>query len=645
MRPRVLIIVAVLSLAASYLANRTGAVIDASPNIKDGLKLALDNTVPAIIAHPLYIGTHPYALLFSFGAALCVWCLWAYLFAARGKRRAGIEAGSSRWGTKKEGRKYKDVTNEDNNLILSENFGIVLSRKKHDIRYERNLNCLVIGGSGAGKTRYFVKPNLCNLSSSYFVSDPKGTMIKETGAMFAGAGFRIASFNTVDFGSSSSYNPFAYVKTDADILSFVNCLIKNTNAEKDNRSAQDPFWENAERLLYTALIALLRDWFRKEDYNLPGLLTLLDIAGAREEDESYRSPLDFIFEEIETGRRVASLDVAGESTHAEETLPRAFREGADSDTQTIGYAPSNFYHNKTGACPADTGGISDDFALLNYRKFKTAAGKTLKSIIISCNVRTAPLAIADVEDLLYKDEMKLDTLGDAGQRAVVFAVMSDTDPTYMFLHAIMIWQAINLLCTRALIDFGGRLPTLVQFFLDEFGNFFVPDAEKMAAVLRSRNMSLILLLQSIAQLKAKYTEHATEAIVECCDTTVLLGGKSTKTNKEIAEEIGKETIQAIGFNQQKGANSTYTINHTQQGRELIDASEIARLKRTKAIILIAGTWPLLDNKYPLEKHPRYHLIDPGHKRERESEVFDFRAYQRKRRAEEDGLIHKTPRMC
>lgn len=613
MKKEILIPTAILSLLLLYVGNRFGDIVDNSASFLSGITLAIERTLSVIVAYPFYVGAGPWALLLGFGACLALWCIWTYFFATKGNRREGIEAGSARWGTLKEGRKFKDTKDPYNNLILSQNYGIAIKRKKFDLSVDRNLNCLVIGGSGSGKTRYYIKPNLLNQASSYFVTDPKGTMLGETGQMFEDAGYRLSVFNTIQFDQSSSYNPLAYVKTDADILSFVNCFIRNTNGGKDGGNS-DPFWENSERLLYTALIAYLRDWCHPQDYNLPGLLILLGLAKASEDDETRKSPLDFIFDEIKTGKRVTKLTEEGGAA-ASAKLARSFAEGQKTD---MGYAPSNLVRRSDGIKPGDPEvnglGPDDDFALKNYELFKTAAGKTLKSIIISCNVRTAPLAINEVKSNLYKDEMALDKMGDEGRRSIIYAVMSDTDKTFSFLHAILMWQAIDQLCQAALKKYGGRLPTLVNFLLDEFANIgTIPDIEQTIAVTRSRNIAISIILQSISQLRSRYSEEDAKVIIDCCDTTVLLGGKSQDTNEEFSKIIGKETIQALSFNQSKGANASYSINHQQQARELMDAAEIGRLDRSMAIVLIAGFYPLRNKKFKLESHPRYKYIDPGHK--------------------------------
>ena len=472
---------------------------------------------------------------------------------------------------------------------------------------------MVIGGSGSGKTRNYVKPNLMQLNASYFLTDPKGTSLPECGYLFRDNGYRIRAFNTIEFNKSMHYNPLKYVKTDADILSFVNCLISNTNGDK--QSGGDPFWENSERLLYTALIALLRDWFPPEDYSLDGLLTLLSMAEAKENDENFKSPLDMIFDEIETGKVYERNPFyQGPSTSSSYADAESDRMAiSENTTDEFTWQSSLMERNNDGLSPAREGGLTSDqdFALANYKMFKVAAGKTLKSIIISCNVRMAPMRIEQVREMLKYDEMNLDEMGDPGQRTAIFAIMSDTDKTFSFLHAIMMWQSIDILCRRALEKYNGKLPTMVNFIFDEFANIgTIPDIEQTIAVTRSRNIGISIILQSVAQLESRYDKKA-KTIIDCCDTTLFLGGKSNSTNKEISEMIGKQTINQKTFGETRGQSGSSSKNIQIQGRDLIDAAEIGKMNRREVILLIAGTNPLKDLKYPVEQHPNYIYLDPG----------------------------------
>lgn len=608
--PIQVVVVLMLSVLAFYFGNRFGQVFDFNTmEITDGA-LA---TVNSIVAAPAAISTASVPMLYAIGLAITVLIVWLYTFMYAGNYRYGEEAGSAKWGTLKEGVAFKDQSDPSNNLLFTKNYGLALKKPKFDLEHDRNLNVMVIGGSGSGKTRNYVKPNLMQLNASYFLTDPKGTSLPECGYLFRDNGYRIKVFNTIEFNKSMHYNPLKYVKTDADILSFVNCLISNTNGDK--QSGGDPFWENSERLLYTALIALLRDWFPPEDYSLDGLLTLLSMAEAKENDENFKSPLDMIFDEIETGKVYERNPFyQGPSTSSSYADAESDRMAiSENTTDEFTWQSSLMERNNDGLSPAREGGLTSDqdFALANYKMFKVAAGKTLKSIIISCNVRMAPMRIEQVRELLKYDEMNLDEMGDPGQRTAVFAIMSDTDKTFSFLHAIMMWQSIDILCRRALEKYNGKLPTMVNFIFDEFANIgTIPDIEQTIAVTRSRNIGISIILQSVAQLESRYDKKA-KTIIDCCDTTLFLGGKSNSTNKEISEMIGKQTINQKTFGETRGQSGSSSKNIQIQGRDLIDAAEIGKMNRREAILLIAGTNPLKDLKYPVEQHPNYIYLDPG----------------------------------
>lgn len=499
--PIQVVVVLMLTVLAFYFGNRFGQVFDFNTmEITDGA-LA---TVNSIVAAPAAISMASVPMLYAIGLAITVLIVWLYTFMYAGNYRYGEEAGSAKWGTLKEGIAFKDQTDPSNNLLFTKNYGLALKKPKFDLEHDRNLNVMVIGGSGSGKTRNYVKPNLMQLNASYFLTDPKGTSLSECGYLFRDNGYRIKVFNTIEFNKSMHYNPLKYVKTDADILSFVNCLISNTNGDK--QSGGDPFWENSERLLYTALIALLRDWFPPEDYSLDGLLTLLSMAEAKENDENFKSPLDMIFDEIETGKVYERNPFyQGPSTSSSYADAESDRMAiSENTTDEFTWQSSLMERNNDGLSPAREGGLTSDqdFALANYKMFKVAAGKTLKSIIISCNVRMAPMRIEQVRELLKYDEMNLDEMGDPGQRTAVFAIMSDTDKTFSFLHAIMMWQSIDILCRRALEKYNGKLPTMVNFIFDEFANIgTIPDIEQTIAVTRSRNIGTLKL----KRIRGKYT--------------------------------------------------------------------------------------------------------------------------------------------
>lgn len=582
----------------------------------------VENLTAAITTIPGYIaadGTptaEPIALAVGLLLVCAVWLAYARYLVNSGERRAGEEHGSARWATKKEMRMFEDASDADNNIILTQNCKVALAPKSFSQKTDRNKNVEIVGGSGSGKTRYHVKPELMQLNASYFVTDPKGTLIGDMGHMFADSGYEIRQFSTIDFGQSNKYNPIKYVRTQADILTFVECLIKNTTGDKDHSG--DPFWENAERLLYTALIAYLIDHCPAQNRNIPGLLTLLALAEAREEDESFRSPLDTLFDELETGRRYVNVSAA---------------EPFDSEHRRFDDGGGSFRWISTG----DPIAPEDDFGLSNYKAFKTAAGKTLKSIIISCNVRLKPLSIREVKELLSRDEMDIDKLGDPGKRHAVFASMSDTNSTFDFLFAILMWQTLDVLCDTALKRYGGQLPTHVTFIFDEFANAgHIPDFDKTIAVVRSRNISCEVILQSSGQLAANYDKEKAQVICDNCDITLFLGGKSTETNEEISKAIGKQTLSTLTVNDTRGSHSSSTRNYNTAERDLMQASEVGRLPRDEAIVLIAGANPVRDKKYRLEGHPRYGLVDPGHAGAKYGQRFDFGDYWTTRKGAEDA---------
>lgn len=621
------IITLLSSGVAFYVGNRyTQQLLMYEGQVFDHFSDAFRDVFFLIRTSPLHIDTQAPCVLTGLALCIIMWLIWMYYIQNFETMRVGEESGSARWGTKREGKKFLDKTNEDNNLIFTENYGLALSRPKFNQEVDRNLNVLVVGGSGSGKTFNYVTPNICQLNTSYFITDPKGTLLKDAGFLFTDNGYEVKAFNTINLSESMHYNPLKYVKTDTDILSFVNCYIMNTNGDG---KAGDPFWENAEKMLYTSLIALLRDWFPEEDYNLSSLLTLLSLAQASENDENFQSPLDLLFRQIEEGKRYQNTGTTTQVTPVSSGLSRGFNSNQSQSSWS--WQPSLFKRNSDGVKPAECGGLSpdQDFALMNYKNFKVAAGKTLKSIIISCNVRLAPIATAGVRELLKSDDMELDTLGDKDSKKVIFGILSDTDKTLSFLFAIMMWQCIDQLCRKALTDYSGRLPTPVHFIFDEFANIgTIPQIEETIAVTRSRNIGITIILQSMAQLESKYDKKA-KTIIDCCDTTLFLGGKSNSTNKEIAEMIGKQTIRQKTYGSSSGQSSSTSKNTQIQGRDLIDAAEIGKMSRRKAILLIAGTNPLMDNKYDPHTHPRYcYIVDKRNPKAIHKDPFEFTRYMK-----------------
>lgn len=613
MSPARIVATAAVSIAAFLAANAYAACLLSLPGSPaENLTEALRHLPSFLLGHgPLSLDAA--ALATGLVASSGVWCAWAWSLTHGRAQRQGEEHGSARWGTAREGRRFMNLDDPDQNIILTERFGMAMSRPDHDRRYERCRNVIVAGGSGSGKTRGFFEPNIMQMNADYFVTDPKGETLPRVGHMLEAAGYEIASFNTVDFSKSLHYNPIAYVRDEADILEFVSCLIANTSGDRDH--AGDPFWENAERLLYVALIGYLVYRCPPEDRSLSGVVTLLSLAKAKESDEDYRSPLDLLFEEVETGMRYVRSDGPADAPFDPS------RRGS--------FEPEPGYRRVRVAEPVP---VDSDFALLHYKMFKDAAGKTLKSILVSCNTRMEPFAIPQVRELVSRDEMELDRLGDAEGRRAVFAVMSDTSSLYSFLFSIMLWQTMSILCKRALVEYGGSLPVPVTLLMDEFANIGrLPDVERMVAVVRSRNISMAFGLQSLSQLKAAYKDNAA-TIVDCCDTLLFLGGKSNETAKEISESVGKETVSTVTWNESRGQSASSTRNWSTLERDLVQPSEVARLPRDEAIVLIAGANPLRDRKFDIEDHRRWREVYPGHPGASHRLPFDYSEYMERRDA-------------
>lgn len=599
-------LMAALSALAFLAGDAATAVLCAMGNSEGdvasaALSMAQSGTLLSLEPLPLAIGA---------ACACAVWLVWVRWWERRGRYRKGEEHGSARWATQKEMEAFSDRKDADNNILLTEHAKIRLIDKSHDQRTETNNNVLVIGGPGTGKTRYFVKPNLMQLNANYFITDPKGTLIHDMGWVLEDAGYEIRTFDTINFDRSLHFNPIEYIKGEADTLRFVECLIRNTTG--DDQHSGDPFWENAEKLLYTALISYLLLHCPEEDHSVPGLLSLLSLADAREDDEDYMSPLDMLFHEIETGERLMRV---------------AESSGYDISSREFQPASSGYAWVKV-AKPVRP---EDDFALASYKQFKVAAGKTLKSIMVSCNVRMKPFDIAEMKELLAYDEMALDHLGDARAKVAIFCSMSDTDSTFDFVFALLMQQALDTLCEAALSRFSGALPRCVHFVFDEFANIgTIPDFERMITVTRSRNIAVSMICQSLSQLDENYGENNAATIMNACDTLLYLGGKSADTNQKIADMIGKQTVANVSVNDSRGANPTYTHNYGLIERDLMQASEVSRMPRDQALVLINGAQAYLDKKYPLDAHPRRESLEAASKRG----AFDFKRY----RARREGML-------
>lgn len=464
------------------------------------------------------------------------------------KYRKGCEYGSARWGNAEDIKPYMADKFEDN-VILTETERLTMDgRPKAGPKYARNKNILVIGGSGSGKTRFYVKPNLLQMHSSYVVTDPKGTVLNEVGKALKEGGYAIKVLNTINFKKSMHYNPLAYIRSEKDILKLVNTIIANTKGE-GNQSGED-FWVKAERLYYSALIGYI--WYEAPDdeKNLNTLIEMINASEAREDDESFENPIDKLFKELEQEN-------------------------------------------------------PEHFAVRQYKKYKLAAGKTAKSILISCGARLAPFDIADLRELTEDDELQLDTLGD--KKTALFVIISDTDDTFNFIVSIMYTHLFNLLCDKANDEYGGRLPVHVRFILDEFANIGqIPKFDKLIATIRSREISASIILQAQSQLKAIYKDNA-DTIVGNCDTTLFLGGKEKTTLKEISEVLGKETIDLYNTGESRGKETSHSLNYQKTGKELMSMDEISVMDGSKCILQLRGVRPFLSNKYDLTKHPKFAL--------------------------------------
>ncbi|HCT4862574.1 TPA: type IV secretory system conjugative DNA transfer family protein [Enterococcus faecalis] len=482
------------------------------------------------------------------------------------KFRQGKEYGSARWGTRKDIEPYMDEKFQ-NNILLTQTERLTMNGRPANPKYARNKNVLVIGGSGSGKTRFYVKPNLMQMHSSYCVTDPKGTIVIECGKMLEDNGYEIKILNTINFKKSMKYNPFAYIRSEKDILKLVQTIIANTKGEGEK--AGEDFWVKAEKLYYTALIGYI--WYEapREEKNFATLLDMIDASEVREDDETYMNPIDRLFEALEKK----------EPTH---------------------------------------------FAVKQYKKYKLAAGKTAKSILISCGARLAPFDIRELRELMSEDELELDTLGD--RKTALFVIISDTDDTFNFVVSIMYSQLFNLLCDKADDVYGGRLPVHVRCLLDEFANIgLIPKFEKLIATIRSREISASIILQAQSQLKAIYKDNA-DTIVGNCDSTLFLGGKEKTTLKELSETLGKETIDLYNTSETRSNQKSFGLNYQKTGKELMSQDEITVMDGGKCILQLRGVRPFLSDKFDITKHKNYKLLEDYDKKN----LFDIESYMKRK---------------
>ena len=472
------------------------------------------------------------------------------------KWRKDVEYGSARWGGKKDIEPYQDPK-PDSNIILTATESLMLGGRPKNPKHARNKNVLVVGGSGSGKTRFWLKPNLMQMHSSYVVTDPKGTILIECGNLLQRNGYEIKVLNTIDFSKSMRYNPFAYIRSEKDILKFVTALIANTKGE-DTKGGED-FWVKSETLLYCALIGFIYYEAPKHEQNMNTLVEMINSMEVREEDETFKNAVDYMFEELEEGN------------------------------EEEGFPPQ-----------------PNHFAVRQYKKYKLAAGKTAKSILISCGARLAPFDIKELRQLIQYDEMELDKIGD--RKTALFIIISDTDDTFNFVAALMYSQLFNLLCDRADNKYGGRLPVHVRFLLDEFANIGqIPKFDKLIATIRSREISACVILQTQSQLKNIYKDNA-ETIVGNMDTRLFLGGSEKTTLKDLSEALGKETIDLLNASVTKGNSPSFGQNYQKLGKELMSLDELSVMDGSKCILQLRGVRPFLSDKFDITKHKNYRYL-------------------------------------
>lgn len=507
-------------------------------HIGDGFSCAFESFVPSF---------HPTDLLLGIIIAICI-RLMVYVKGKNAKKfRHGREYGSARFGTAKDIEPFQDPVFE-NNVILTKTESLTMSSRPKNPKNARNKNVLIVGGSGSGKTRFWLKPNLMQCHSSYVVTDPKGSIVIECGKLLQREGYKIKILNTINFKKSMKYNPFAYIHSEKDILKLVTTLITNTKGEG---KSGDDFWVKAETLLYTALIGYIYYEAPEEERNFNTLIEFINASEVREDDENFKNPVDRLFEQLEKKD-------------------------------------------------------PDHFAVRQYAKYKLAAGKTAKSILISCGARLAPFDIKELRDLTEYDELELDTLGD--RKTALFFIISDTDDTFNFLVSMAYTQLFNLLCEKADDVYGGRLPVHVRCLIDEAANIGqIPKLEKLMATIRSREISACLVLQAQSQLKALYKDNA-DTIIGNCDSMIFLGGKEKTTLKELAETLGKETIDTYNTSDTRGSQRSYGQNYQKLGKELMSIDELAVMDGSKCVLQLRGVRPFLSDKYDITKHKNYQYL-------------------------------------
>ena len=535
-------------------------------NFMQGLTLAFESIMPSF---------HPIDLLVGVAAAVIIRLVVYFKGKNAKKFRKNLEYGSARWGTREDIAPFMDPVFE-NNIILTQTESLMMSNRPKDPKNARNKNVLVIGGSGSGKTRFFLKPNLMQLHSSYVVTDPKGSVVCEVGKLLERNNYKIKIFNTINFKKSMHYNPFAYIHSEKDILKLITTLITNT---KGDGKSGDEFWTKAETLLYCALIGYIHYEAPPEEQNFSTLLEFINAMEVREDDEEYKNPVDRMFEELEAEK-------------------------------------------------------PNHFAVRQYKKYSLAAGKTAKSILVSCGARLAPFDIAELREITMYDELELDTLGDKiflnekdkkdkrYQKTALFLIMSDTDSTFNFLISMIYTQLFNLLCEKADDVYGGRLPVHVRCLIDEAANIGqIPNLEKLVATIRSREISACLVLQAQSQLKALYKDNA-DTIIGNMDSRIFLGGAEPTTLKELNQSLGKETIDTFNTGESRGREVSHSLNYQKLGKDLATIDELAVLDGGKCILQLRGVRPFMSNKFDITKHPNYKYLSDADDRN----YFDVEKY-------------------
>ena len=567
--PYVLIGLACTNLGEAWRMAEGGDATEKILGLFGAIPTAFGNPLPSFNAFDLCVGL-VCGLLLRFAV---------YMKGKNAKKyRHNIEYGAARFGTAEDIRPYIDPKFQ-NNIILTQTERLTMDSRPKNAKTARNKNVLIVGGSGSGKTRFFIKPNLMQLHSSYVVTDPKGQLVLETGRLLERAGYEIRVLNTINFKKSMHYNPFSYIHSEKDILKLVTCLIANTTGSGQKG---DEFWTNAEKLLYMALIGYIHYEAPEEEQNFGTMLEMLNSMEVREDDEEFKNPVDCLFDELK----------AKDPEH---------------------------------------------FAVRQYAKYKLAAGKTAKSILVSCGARLAPFDIAELRDVTAYDELALDTLGD--RKTALFLIMSDTDSTFNFLISMVYTQLFNLLCEKADDVYGGRLPVHVRCLIDECANIGqIPNLEKLMATIRSREISACLVLQAQSQLKALYKDNA-DTIIGNCDSRLFLGGSEPSTLKELSQSLGRETIDTYNTGESRGRETSHSLNYQKLGRELMSVDDLATLDGGKCILQVRGLRPFLSDKYDITKHPNYKYLSDADPKN----TFDVEKYMSRRlklKADEEYEVYE-----